>query len=94
MYVILACFQRIVFGDLGQLGYLVQKLAGVEPKLDHVPRLRLKEMVEIVQDQEVTAKLATHNLVQVSKIQHLLIFKGSLWYQIVIFWLLVAGDDI
>ena len=57
-----------MFGDLGQLGYLVLKLAGVEPKLDHVPRLRLNKMVEIVQDLEVTAKLATHNLVQVCKI--------------------------
>ena len=76
----LCFFQRIVCGDLGQLGYIVQKLAGVEPKLDHVPRLRSSKMVEIVQDLEVTAKLATHNLVQVSKIQHLLIFKGSLWY--------------
>ena len=73
---VLCFFQRIVFGELGQLGYLVQNLAGVEPKLDLVPRLRLNEMVEIVQDPEVTAKLATHNLVQVSKIQHLLIFKG------------------
>ena len=69
-----------MFGDLGHLGHLVQKLAAVELKLDHVARLRLNEMVEIVQDPEVTAKLATHNLVQVSKIQHLLIFKASLWY--------------
>ena len=51
-------------------------------------------MVEIVQDPEVTANLAIHNLVQVSKIQLLLIWKGSLWYQVVIFRLLVAGDDI
>ena len=88
-------FQRIVFGDLGQLGYLVQKLAGVELKLDHVRRLRLNKMVEIVQNPEVTAKLAIHNLVQVSKIQHFfLFFKGSLWYQMVILRLLVARDDI
>ena len=73
-------FQRIVFGDLGHLGHLVQKLVGVEPKLDHGPRLRLSKMVEIVQVPEVTAKLAAHNLVQVSKIQHLLIFKCSFWY--------------
>ena len=73
-------FQRIVFGDLGQLGYLVQKLAGAEPKLDHVPRLRLNKMVEIVQDLEVTVKLATHNLVQVSNLQHSLIVEGPLWY--------------
>ena len=66
----LCSFQRNVFGDLGQLGYLVQKLAGVERKLDHVPRLRSNKMVEIVQDLEVTVKLATHKLVQVSKIQH------------------------
>ena len=63
-------FQRIVFGDLGQLGYLVQKLAGAELKLDRVGRLRLNKMVEIVQDPEVTANLAIHNLVQVSKIHH------------------------
>ena len=83
-----------MFGDLGQLGYLVQNLAGAEPNLDHVPRLRLNKMVEIVQDPQVKATIAIHDLVQVSKIQHLLIFKGSLWYQIVIFRLLVAGDDI
>ena len=59
-----------MFGNHGQLGQIVQKLVGVEPKLDHVPRLRMNEVVEIVQDPEVTAKLATHNLVQVSKIQH------------------------
>ena len=66
-----------MFGDLGQLGHLVQKLAGMEPKLDHGTRPRLNKMVEIVQDPEVTAKLATHNLVQVSKIQNLLIVKCS-----------------
>ena len=76
----LCFFQRIVFGDLGQLGYLVQNLAGVEPKLDCVPRLRLNEMVETVQDPEGTSKIATHNLVQASKIQNSLIFVGSLWY--------------
>ena len=64
-----------MFGDIGHLGHLVQKLAGVELKLDHVARLRLSKMVEIVQVLEVTEKLAAHNLVQVSKIQHLLIFK-------------------
>ena len=87
-------FQRIVFGDLGQLGYLVQKLAGLELKLDHVRRKKLNKMVEIVQDPEVKANLAIHSLVQVNKIHHLLILKGSLWYQVVIFRLLVAGDDI
>ena len=65
-YVIWACLQRIVFGDLGQLGYLVQKLVGVELKLDYVPRLRLNEMVEIVQNLDLTSRLAIHNLVQVS----------------------------
>ena len=68
-----------MFGDIGHLGHLVQKLVGVELKLDHGLRLRLNKMVEIVQVPEVTAKLATHNLVQVSKIQHLLIFKCSFW---------------
>ena len=68
------CFQRIVYGDLGQLGYHVQKLAGAELKLDHVRRLRLNVMVETVQNPEVTAKLAIHNVVQVSKIQHFFIF--------------------
>ena len=81
-----------MFGDPGQPGYLVQKLAGAEPKLDYVPRLRLNKMVEIVQDLEVTARLAAHNLVQVSKKPHLLIFKCSLWYLMNIFRLLVAGD--
>ena len=83
-----------MFGDLGQIGYLVQKLAGAELKLDHVGRLRLNKMVEIVQNPEVTANLAIHNLVQVSKIHHLLILKGLLWCQVVIFRLLVAGHDI
>ena len=64
---VLCFFQRIVFGELGQLGYLVQDLAGVEPNLDLVPRLRLNEMVEIVQDSEGKGKVATHNLVQVIK---------------------------
>ena len=54
-----------MFGDPGQPGYLVQKLAGVEPVIDIVPRLRLKALMEIVQDPEVTANIATHNLVQV-----------------------------
>jgi hypothetical protein len=57
--------KRIVFGELGQLGYLVQKLAGVEMKLDRVPRLRLNKMVELVQDPKGTQKLAIYNLVQV-----------------------------
>ena len=83
-----------MFGDLGQLGYLVQKLAGVELKLDHVRKKRLNDMVEIVQNPEVTANLAIHNLVRVSKIHHLLILKCSLWYQVVIFMHVVAGDDI
>ena len=83
-----------MFGDFGQLGELVQKLAGVELKLDHEGRKNVNKMVEIVQDPEVKETIAIYNLVQVSKIQHLLIFKGSLWYQIVIFRLLVAGDDI
>ena len=82
------CFQRIVFGNLGLLGYLAQKLAGVELKLDHVGRKRLNKMVETVQDPEVKANLAIHSLVQVNKIHHLLILKGSLWYQVVIFRLL------
>ena len=54
-----------MFGDPGQLGYLVQKLVGADPVIDHVPRLRLKKLVELVQDLEVTANNATHNLVQV-----------------------------
>ena len=62
-----------MFGDPGQLGYLVQKLAGVEPVVDLVPRLKLKALMELVQDPEVTANLAIHNLVQVSKIRQLLI---------------------
>ena len=59
-------FQRIVFGQVGHLGLLVQNLAGAEVKLDLAPRLRLNAMVEFVQDLEVTANLAIHNLVQVS----------------------------
>ena len=59
-------FQRTVFGDLGQIGFLVQKPAGPEVKLDLAPRLRLNVMVELVQDLKVTANLAAHNLVQVS----------------------------
>ena len=81
-----------MFGNIGHLGYLVQKLVEVELQLDHVPRLRMKKMVEIVQDQEVRSKLAKGNLVRISKIHHLLIFKDSLWYQMVIFRLLVAGN--
>ena len=81
-----------MFGELGQLGYLVQNLAGLEPKLDRVPRLRLNEMVETVQDLEGTSKIATYNLVQASKIQHSLIFEGSFWYLLIILRLLVAGD--
>jgi len=56
--------QRIVFGEDGQLGQLVRDLAGAEPVLDIASRLRLKAMVELVQDLEVTANVATHNLVQ------------------------------
>ena len=56
-----------MFGDLGQLGYLVQNLAGAEPVLDPVPKLRRNNLVELVQDPEVTANLATHNLVLVNK---------------------------
>ena len=67
-----------MFGDVGQVGHLVQNLAGEEPILDHVTRLGLNEMVEIVQDPEVTANVAIHNLVQVSKLFHLLFSKGSL----------------
>ena len=52
-----------MFGDLGQRGHLVQKRAGAELILDHVPRIRLNEMVEIVQDLEVTRNFAIHNLV-------------------------------
>ena len=55
-----------MFGDVGQLGLPVQKLVGAELQLDHVPRLRMNKMVEIVLDQKVTANLATHNLVRVS----------------------------
>ena len=56
-----------MFGDPGQLGYLAQKLAVAEPVIDPVPRLRLNKLVELVQDPEVTANIATHNLVQVLK---------------------------
>ena len=64
-------FQRTVFGEVGQIGHLVQSLAGmgsilVGSVLDHVPRLGLNKMVEIVQDPEVTANFAIDNLVQVS----------------------------
>ena len=65
-----------MFGDLGQLGYLVQNPVGVEPVLDPVPRPRLNNLVELVQDPEVTANIAIHILVQVLK-QDLLISKGS-----------------
>ena len=54
-------FQRIVFGDPGQLGFL----KGAEPVLDLAPRLRLNAMVELVQDPETKAKIATQNIVQV-----------------------------
>ena len=56
-------FQMIVFGHIGQVGHLVQKHVGAEPVLNHVPRLGLNEMVEIVQDPEVTANFAIHSLV-------------------------------
>ena len=58
-----------MFGNTGNLGYLVQKLAGVEPVLDPVPRVRMKILAELVQDPKVTANVATYNLVQVIK-QH------------------------
>ena len=54
-----------MFGDTGQLG-LVQKLAGAEPVLALVPKLRLNNLVELVQTQEVKANIATYNLVQVT----------------------------
>ena len=54
-----------MFGDPGQLGYLVQKLAGAEPVLDPVTRLKLNNLVELAQNQEVTANIAIYILVQV-----------------------------
>ena len=63
-----------MFGEVGHLGLLVQNLVGAEVKLDLAPRQRLNAMVEFVQDLEVTAKLAIDNLVQVSKIRHLLYY--------------------
>ena len=69
--VVILFFQQFVFGNVGQLGHLVPLLAGAEPVLDLAPRLNAG--VELVQDPEVTANLAVNNLVQVSKIQHLLI---------------------
>jgi hypothetical protein len=43
------CFsQWIVFGEVGQLGEVVQKLVGPEPTLDIVGRLRLKALMDIV----------------------------------------------
>ena len=57
-----------MFGDNGQRGHLVQNLVVVELILDHVARLKLNEMVEVVQVPEVTANVAIHNLVQVSKL--------------------------
>ena len=63
-----------MFGEDGQFGHLVQELAGAEPVLDLAPRLRLNAMVAIVLGQIETAKIVTHNYVQVSKIQHLLTF--------------------
>ena len=56
-----------MFGDPGHPGYLVQKLAGAEPIIDPAPRLRLNDLVVLVQDPEVKTKIATHNLVQVLK---------------------------
>ena len=73
-------FQEIVFGDLGQLGRLVQNFAGTEPTLDHGPRLGLNEMVEIVQVSEVTPNIAIHNLVHlqlVSVFSSLLLFTNA-----------------
>ena len=78
MVVILNCccfFQLTVFGDNGQIGHLVQNLAGAEPLLNHVPRVRLNKMVEIVQDPEVTDNVAIHNLVHLQPRQPLLHFK-------------------
>ena len=69
-----------MFGEVGHLGYLVQNPAGVLERklvLALAPRLPLNAMVELVMDPEVTADLAVHNLVQVSKIQHLFKSKGS-----------------
>ena len=57
-----------MFGDNGQRGHLVQNLVVVELILDHVARLKLNKMVEVVQVPEVTANVAIHNLVQVSKL--------------------------
>ena len=71
-----------MFGDVGQVGHLVQNLAGEEPILDHVTRLGLNEMVEIVQDPEVTANVAIHNLVQVSKLFHFKLPRNELLCQL------------
>ena len=78
--IILKCFcffqlRGIVFGDHGQLGHLVRDFAaGAEPKIDLAPRL-LNGLVEpLVLDPEEKANLAIHDLVQVSKILHLLYY--------------------
>ena len=71
-YYILNCgcfFQRIVFGDNGQVGHLVRKLAELETTLDLEERPKLNKMVEIVQDPEVTENLAIHNLVHLQPLQ-------------------------
>ena len=57
-----------MFGDVGEVGHLVQNLVGVELILDHVPRQRLNEMVEIVQDPEVTANVAIDNPVHLQQL--------------------------
>ena len=57
-----------MIGDVGQVGHLVQNLAGVELILDRVPRLGLNEMVEIVQDPEVTANVAIDNPVHLQQL--------------------------
>ena len=67
-------FQMIVFGHVGQIGHLVQKHVGAEPVLNHVPRLGPNKMVEVVQDPQVTAKIAIHSLVQVNKLLYLLTY--------------------
>ena len=51
-----------MFGDIGQLGHLVQNFAVSEPILDPVRRLRLNKMVEIVQAQKETTNFATHKM--------------------------------
>ena len=54
-----------MFGDPGQVGCCVQRLAEAEPVIDLVLRLKLNNLVELVQNWEVTANIAIHILVQV-----------------------------